>query len=155
MRAELNSELRIANCKSRLTVIRVSLIVALACLLTAACSHSQEQRQASMVEDRFALEEGGRLYQRYCSACHGTEGRGDGRFFASSLAPSPPDLAAAERVRSDKDLVAAITEGSAARGQSDLCPAWGKTLSNTEIGYIVAYVRGFQRKASDVSSEQE
>ncbi len=39
----------------------------------------------------FAAYSGGELFQRFCAACHGAEGRGDGPV-ASSLAVLVPDL---------------------------------------------------------------
>lgn len=155
MHAELNCELRIANCELRLMAIRISLIVALICLLTGACSRTQSQPEGSVAESRFAMEEGRHLYQRYCSVCHGSEGRGEGAFFASNLTPPPTDFTAPEWAPSDDDLVAAITAGSAARAQSDLCPAWGKTFSRIEIQYLAAHIRELKREASTAGSQQE
>lgn len=98
-------------------------------------------------EDRFAVEEGGRLYAHYCQACHGESGRGDGRFYASSLEPAPADFTAPafRNARTDDQLHAAIAGGSRRVGKSDLCPAWGQTFSTTEVGYLVAYIRQLHR----------
>lgn len=98
-------------------------------------------------EDRFALEEGGRLYAQYCQACHGDSGRGDGRFYASALEPTPADFTASafRNERTDTQLYAAIAGGSRSVGRSDLCPAWGQTFSTTEVEYLVAYIRQLQR----------
>lgn len=98
-------------------------------------------------EARFAVEEGGRLYAHYCQACHGESGRGDGRFYASSLEPAPADFTAPafRSARTDDQLHAAIALGSRRMGKSDLCPAWGQTFSTTEVGYLVAYIRQLQR----------
>lgn len=98
-------------------------------------------------DDRFAMEEGGRLYAHYCQACHGESGRGDGRFYASSLEPTPADFTTPSfrNARTDDQLHAAIAGGSRAVGKSDLCPAWGQTFSATDVGYLVAYIRQLQR----------
>lgn len=118
-------------------------------VVLAACSSTPGPLSPSPAADRFAAEEGGRLFQKYCAPCHGPEGQGDGRFFASGLSPTPAALASAEfgRSRSDPDLVRAITHGSAAVGKSDLCPAWGHTFSAPEISYLVTHIRKLQRQA--------
>jgi mono/diheme cytochrome c family protein len=131
------------------------LIAALTFLLAVACSHSQQRLEEPVAESRFAVEEGGRLYQRYCSLCHGSEGRGDGAFFASNLTPFPTDFTTPEWAPSDEEIAAAIAEGSAARGQSDLCPAWGKTFSSVEIRYLVIYIRELKQQAGAVSSPRD
>jgi mono/diheme cytochrome c family protein len=133
------------------------LIVSLMFLMATACSHLQPQPEEPVAQNHFALEEGQRLFQHYCSVCHGSEGRGDGRFFASALSSSPPDFTALEwySKRSDKDLTAAITGASAIRGQSDLCPHWGKTFASVEVRYLVTYIRKLQQQASSVPSQQE
>jgi mono/diheme cytochrome c family protein len=142
---------------ARLTVTGTRWIVVVIFLLTTACSQAQPHAERPVGESPFAVKEGGRLYQHYCSVCHGTEGRGDGRFFASTLSPAPTDFTKPEwRVEwSDNHLVAAITVGTAARGKSDLCPAWGETFSSVEIQYLVAYIRELQHQARTVRSQQE
>lgn len=94
--------------------------------------------------DRFALEEGGRLYTRYCAPCHGESGKGDGRFYASSLTPAPADFTDAAFSRSDQRLREAIVDGSRNVGRSELCPPWGRTLSPADVDYVVAYIRQLQ-----------
>lgn len=117
-------------------------------LTLSGCSQSPRSSRPTQAVDRFALEEGGRLFQKYCAPCHGPAGRGDGRFFASSLSPPPPDLTSAEfeRSRNDADLIRVINLGTSAIGKSDLCPSWGKTFSATEIEYLVAFIRVFQQQ---------
>ncbi len=106
-------------------------------------SQSASPAPAPHAEDRFAVEEGGRLYAHYCQACHGESGRGDGRFYASSLDATPADLTAPafHKARTDNQLHAAIAGGSRAVGKSDLCPAWGHTFSTEDVGYLVAHIR--------------
>lgn len=104
---------------------------------------AQAQAGATPVQDRFALEEGGRIYARYCRPCHGESGRGDGRFYASSLNPAPPDFTdtAFRNSHPERQLRQVIIGGSAAAGKSDLCPAWGKTFSPTEVDYLIAHIQ--------------
>jgi mono/diheme cytochrome c family protein len=75
------------------------------------------------------LERGKARYERYCAACHGKTGDGNGPM-ASSLRQAPPDLRRlAERNggRFDRRSVAAAIDGrrmSPAHG-SDESPVWG------------------------------
>jgi len=96
----------------------------------------------------FAEEDGRRLYGAYCAPCHGELGQGDGRFYAPSLEPRPPDFTETSFVesRSDEDLFRAIQGGSASIGKSDLCPPWGKTFRKEEIKHLVAYIRRLQQR---------
>lgn len=96
--------------------------------------------------DRFAVEEGGRLYGRYCAPCHGESGKGDGRFYASSLTPVPPDFTDPAFSRSDPVLRDAIAGGSRSVGRSELCPAWGRTLSSADVDYVAGYIRQLQHE---------
>lgn len=123
-------------------------------LALAGCSSSSTPTTPARVVDSFALEEGSRLFQKHCTPCHGEQGRGDGRFFASSLNPPPTDLASAEfvRSRSDTDLARTISQGSATIGKSNLCPAWGQTFSATEIEYLVAFIRKLQQESTSEST---
>lgn len=102
--------------------------------------------------DRFALDEGGRLYARYCSPCHGESGRGDGRFYASSLSPAPPDFTDPAFLRSDQRLREAIASGSHGVGRSDLCPPWGHTLSSADLDDVASYIRHLQHVQSGASA---
>lgn len=103
--------------------------------------------------DSFAIKEGGRLFGHYCSPCHGEHGQGDGRYYASGLAPLPTNLTDPEftKANGDEDLTQAISEGSASRGKSNLCPAWGATLTPAEIACLVEYIRHLQHESQGLA----
>ena len=44
--------------------------------------------------------------------------------------------------RTDDQLIKSITDGSKAVDKSNLCPPWGKTLSEKRIKELVAYIHG-------------
>jgi mono/diheme cytochrome c family protein len=113
------------------------------------CSTNPVRSGGESRADRFAVEEGGRLFGHYCAPCHGESGRGDGRYYASGLEPLPADLTNPElaKAQSDAALSQAISEGSAGRGKSNLCPGWGATLTPTEIAYLVRYIRHLQSES--------
>ena len=102
------------------------------------------------------------LYKRYCSACHGVDGRGDG-IVAPFMDPSPIDLTAI-KVNFDgvfpKYLVTMTVDGRdtiRAHGDSDM-PVWGEVFAEEflpdpsarakargKVMKIVDYVESIQR----------
>ncbi len=88
------------------------------------------------------LTVGSELYARYCAPCHGATGLGDGRYIASGLKPAPSNLTKKGPDALPPDQIASwIRDGSAASGRSDLCPPWGKTMSEHEINILGDFVR--------------
>ena len=78
------------------------------------------------------------LYQHYCAHCHGEDGKGGGRLWASDLPARPADLTSLGK---DKQyLAAAMRDGSAAQGKSNLCPPWGRTLSPANVERLAQYI---------------
>ncbi|MGH7568554.1 MAG: c-type cytochrome [Gemmatimonadales bacterium] len=82
------------------------------------------------------------LYARYCAACHGERGRGDG--YNAEFLPVPPaphaDRAFMSR-RTDDRLFDGIYAGGYVLGASARMPAFGETLSRAEIRGLVHYLR--------------
>lgn len=84
--------------------------------------------------------DGRALYLRYCSACHGSEGRGDG-VVSGAMRPKPTDLTAIAKASPGGAFpvaeVAASIDGAAtarAHGDPDM-PVWGEVLrENGEPG---------------------
>ncbi len=102
------------------------------------------------------------LYRQYCSACHGTSGRGDG-IVAPFLDPRPIDLTMIERSFQGtfpKYLVTMTVDGRdtvRAHGNSDM-PVWGQVFAaeflpspmavdqaRGKVMKIVDYVESIQR----------
>lgn len=90
---------------------------------------------------------GKKLYQRYCTQCHGDEGKGDGPA-ADFVYPRPRDFTLAIfKVRStpsgqlptDHDLFRVVSEGLPGTSM----PAWKKYLSEAERWQLVHYVKTF------------
>ena len=90
---------------------------------------------------------GERTFKKYCAACHGADGGGDGRYIAYSLEPKPPDFGdlAFQEEHSDELLRRAILEGSQAVGGSSLCPPWGHTLASERVEDLVHVIRSHGR----------
>lgn len=85
------------------------------------------------------------IFNHYCAPCHGETGKGDGRYYSFDLNPKPTDFTNIEyiKTRTDEQIKQCITDGSAAVGKSNLCPPWGKTISEEEINKLVTYIRNF------------
>jgi len=85
---------------------------------------------------------GEKLYQQYCTPCHGVKGDGNG-FNAVNLDPRPTNHADAVLMskKSDGELNDAISGGGRAVGKATLMPPWGNTFSKDQIGSIVLYLR--------------
>ena len=81
------------------------------------------------------------LYQRYCSGCHGADGRGAGKNFM----PHVGALAKKGHTEllEDSYLAAFIAEGGEPFGKSAFMPAWKSKLSEEDIADIIAYIRTF------------
>jgi mono/diheme cytochrome c family protein len=82
------------------------------------------------------------LYGKWCAACHGTRGAGDGPN-ARYLPVRPAIHASAEQMsaRSDDALFDAIAGGGAIMGKSARMPAFGGSLSTSQIHALVRYIR--------------
>jgi len=88
------------------------------------------------------------IFNHYCAACHGVTGRGDGPN-APYLDPLPRDLSSERFLRrlTDRYLFKVIQGGGNAVSKSTFMPAYGKTLSQQEIGDTIAYIRTFPQKS--------
>ena len=71
------------------------------------------------------------LYRRYCAACHGVEGRGDGPA-APALSPLPPDLT--RLTSSVPELMRQIDGSRTVRAHgSAAMPIWGEVFEQSLI----------------------
>ena len=88
-----------------------------------------------------SVEKGKGLYQRLCSACHGTAGKEAGY---ALFDPPPADLKApATQKKTDEELLGTIRNGhpNTAMGR------WKYALSEVEMRDVLAYIRTFGGKA--------
>jgi mono/diheme cytochrome c family protein len=79
------------------------------------------------------------LYQRYCTGCHGVDGRGG----AKNFMPHVGALTRKDYIEhlGDDYLTYVISEGGEAAGKSSYMPAWKSVLSEQDVADVVAYVR--------------
>jgi mono/diheme cytochrome c family protein len=91
-----------------------------------------EAPAAAEGEERNVVR-GKTLFMKYCTGCHGSEGRGDGY---KLLGPDPANLARPEmKKKSDADLLRTIHTGK------PNMPAWNVRLSKEESRDVLAYIR--------------
>jgi mono/diheme cytochrome c family protein len=81
------------------------------------------------------------MYQRYCTGCHGADGRGGGKNFM-------PHVGALTRKGytdrlEDSYLESIVADGGEAFGKSAYMPSFKTTLSSQDIADVIAYVRTF------------
>ena len=100
--------------------------------------------------------DGKALYRRYCSACHGASGKGDG-VVAAALRPKPTDLTLLAKSNNGTFPVADIAgridgrETARVHGDPDM-PVWGQVLRSPEGGgesrivLITQYLASIQAK---------
>ena len=95
----------------------------------------------------YSERRGKRLYDHYCSGCHGSSGMGDG-LNGYALDPRPRRLADSVYVsaRHDTTLKRSVILGGRGTNRSVLMPAFSHTLIDDEISFIVAYIRSFSVK---------
>ncbi|MFQ5687130.1 MAG: c-type cytochrome [Candidatus Scalindua sp.] len=95
-------------------------------------------------KESFEIRNGKIAYNEHCAPCHGNTGKGDGKYYASSLEPKPrnfTDTAFMNQVH-DEYLIEVIKKGTAAFGKSPYCPPWGDTLKEDEkVRNIISFLR--------------
>ncbi len=87
-------------------------------------------------------QKGKTIYETYCVACHGPQGKGDGPA-AASLTKKPANHSDGNYMNKlpNEELFKAIKEGGASVGRSNLMPAWGATLKDDQVKDVLAFLR--------------
>ena len=85
-----------------------------------------------------------RLYLGLCATCHGADGKGSWRAALFLVRPGRLSDAAAIDRRSDQYLFDLIKSGGAPIGRPGM-PAFGSTLTASDIRELVTYVRTLSR----------
>jgi mono/diheme cytochrome c family protein len=93
-----------------------------------------------------AAPDGAALYAKWCAACHGPTGRGDGPN-AARMPVKPAAHASREAMsgRPDDSLFDTIAAGGAVMNRSPRMPAFGATLTAPEIRALVRHIRALCR----------
>jgi len=116
--------------------VKCSSLYVLCVLTTVYCLVASTPSLAAGERD---LARGKKLYEKYCLACHGPQGRGDG---AVQFAPPVADLTSSDvLLKPDSRLLKSIHEGK----PNTAMDAWKSTLSDEAIRDVLAYVLTFPR----------
>jgi mono/diheme cytochrome c family protein len=86
---------------------------------------------------------GRQLNDQYCDRCHNPESTAErlSNFDNLEIKPHPFTEGDTLNKMSDADLNAIISYGGPALNKSALMPAWGNTLSKSDIQALIAYIR--------------
>ena len=85
------------------------------------------------------LSRGKQVYEKYCQACHGLQGRGDG---ATQFNPPVADLTSSDvLLKPDSRLLRSIHDGRT----NTAMDAWKSTLSDDAMRDVLAYILRFPR----------
>jgi len=86
---------------------------------------------------------GRRLNDQYCERCHNPESTVERVSNYDNLEVKPHPFTEGDTLNkmTDADLTAIITHGGPALNKSALMPAWGNTLSKSDMQALIAYIR--------------
>ncbi|HYM79362.1 MAG TPA: c-type cytochrome [Candidatus Dormibacteraeota bacterium] len=86
---------------------------------------------------------GHRLNDQYCERCHNPESTVERASNYDNLEVKPHPFTEGDTLNkiTDADLTAIITHGGPALNKSALMPAWGNTLSKSDIQALISYIR--------------
>ena len=86
------------------------------------------------------------VFDQYCMACHGTDGKGDGPA-GKALNPKPRDFHDKSLMASmtDEHIYKVVKDGGASMGKSPLMTPWKGTLTDQQIRDVAAYVKSFSK----------
>jgi len=120
-------------------------------LLSVVCGYSTAKGVDISPREQVFLLSPKKTFEYYCSPCHGTKGKGDGTFFTIDLKPKPRNFTDVGymKKRTDDQLIKSITDGSKAVDKSNLCPPWGKTLTDKRIKELVVYIRSLSTQEAE------
>ena len=113
---------------------------------------SENEAVLKEVKDIWSLynydkREGKRIFEHYCSVCHGAGGEGDG-FNSYNLNPKSHSFADSSYMSelSDSYLKQVISFGGQSMNKSVLMPAYGNTLSEVETDRVISFIRTLAEK---------
>lgn len=106
------------------------------------------QPAAAGVDDQFKHAE--RLYDTYCTQCHGVNRDGNG-VNSAFMSVQPRDHSDAKGMGDipNSEIIDVIKKGGLAANKSVLMPAWGGVFSDDEVNQLAAYLRHVCKCGSD------
>lgn len=94
------------------------------------------------------VKHGQQIYDTSCAACHGRDGKGTPRSISAFKRPDTfPDFTRCDQTTAEVDAAYrdVIEHGGPSRGFSQIMPAFGEVLSDSDIRDVIAYLRSFCR----------
>ena len=106
-------------------------------------SHKKVELQTGRDRSGLSAGSGRRLNDQYCDRCHNPESTVERVSNYDNLDVKPHPFTEGDTLNkiSDADLTAIIGHGGPALNKSALMPAWGNTLSKSEIQALISYIR--------------
>ncbi|MGP0020201.1 MAG: Ig-like domain-containing protein [Candidatus Sulfotelmatobacter sp.] len=110
---------------------------------TADKSHKKVELKLEEIALGYQQTLGRHLNDLYCERCHNPESTVErvSNFDNLEVKPHPFTEGDALNKISDADLAAIISHGGPALNKSALMPAWGNTLSKSDIQALISYIR--------------
>lgn len=90
-----------------------------------------------------AAENVDKVYEFYCTQCHGSDGAGKGINVTEAFPVTPRAFTNAVEMSklTDADIVNVIKEGGPITGKSAMMPPWSKTISEEDIKALLVKLR--------------
>ena len=106
-------------------------------------SHKRVELKLEEIALGYQQTLGRRLNDQYCDRCHNSESTAERVSNYDNLEVKPHPFSEGDTLNrlSDADLIAIITNGGSALQKSALMPAWGNTLSKSDVQALIAYIR--------------
>jgi mono/diheme cytochrome c family protein len=106
-------------------------------------SHKRLELKLEEIALGYQQTLGRRLNEQYCERCHNPESTVERVSNYDNLEVKPHPFTEGDTLNkiSDADLTAIITHGGPALNKSALMPAWGNTLSKSDIQSLISYIR--------------
>ncbi len=106
-------------------------------------SHKKVELRIEEIALGYQQTLGRHLNDQYCERCHNPESTVERVSNVDNLDVKPHPFTEGDTLNkiSDADLTAIISHGGPALNKSALMPAWGNTLSRTDIQALIEYIR--------------
>ena len=106
-------------------------------------SHKKVELKIEEIALGYQQTLGLRLNEQYCQRCHDPESTAERVSNYDNLEVKPHPFTEGDVLNklTDADLTAIIAHGGPALNKSALMPAWGNTLSKSDIEALVSYIR--------------
>jgi len=106
-------------------------------------SHKKVERKLEEIALGYQQALGRHLNEQYCERCHNPESTVERVSNFDNLEVKPHPFTEGDTLNkiTDADLTAIINHGGPALNKSALMPAWGNTLSKSDIQALISYIR--------------